>query len=319
MSGAESSDGRAPDGRLLRLLSAVPGRRDDAVAVVNGLFGDSLEERESRLATPMTVRLGETVLPLDRDTLHDALATSASDVTPRICLLVHGLMSTESIWRFPSQTSTTYGTLLAADHDVTVLSLGYNTGRHISTNGRELARLLKLQQDVGDELGVIFGAAASKAIVEFQNLQNVLKGILQDIAQIALRETITKPLSDYVTGALKGFNLASLLGSAKGNAFGPGGVTPFASGGIVSSPTLFKFATGTGVMGESGPEAILPLKRGRGGKLGVSMQGGGVTINQNINVGSGVSRNEMVAAMVAARQSAVAEVYDAARRGRVMA
>ena len=144
MSGAESSDGRAPDGRLLRLLSAVPGRRDDAVAVVNGLFGDSLEERESRLATPMTVRLGETVLPLDRDTLHDALATSASDVTPRICLLVHGLMSTESIWRFPSQTSTTYGTLLADDHDVTVLSLRYNTGRHISTNGRELARLLNL-------------------------------------------------------------------------------------------------------------------------------------------------------------------------------
>ena len=57
-------------------------------------------------------------------------------------MLVHGLMSTESIWRFPNDPSTTYGTLLADDHDVTVLSVRYNTGRHISTNGRELAQLL---------------------------------------------------------------------------------------------------------------------------------------------------------------------------------
>ena len=51
---------------LLRLAKAVPGRRDDVVAIVNGLFGDTLEDRSSRWATPMTLRLGETVLPLDR-------------------------------------------------------------------------------------------------------------------------------------------------------------------------------------------------------------------------------------------------------------
>lgn len=123
-----------------RLLTALPGRRADVVAIVNGLFGDTLEGRDSRLATPMTIRAGDTPLPLDRPALFDALADS--DVGPRICVLVHGLMSTESIWRFPGDPTTTYGTLLAADHGVTVLSLRYNTGRHISTNGRELAHLL---------------------------------------------------------------------------------------------------------------------------------------------------------------------------------
>ncbi len=135
----ESGSGAA--GTVLRLLSAIPGRRDDAVAIVNGLFGDSLDERGSRLATPMTIRAGETVLPLDRQALPDALAAVPA-VSSRICVLVHGLMSTESIWRIPNATSTTYGTLLADDHDVTVLTVRYNTGRHISTNGRELADLL---------------------------------------------------------------------------------------------------------------------------------------------------------------------------------
>ena len=125
----------------MRLLAALPGRSDDVAAIANGLFGDTLDQRDSRIATPMTIRAGDTPLPLDRHTLPDALAT-ASNVGPRICVLVHGLMSTELIWQFPNNPSTTYGTLLAADHDTTVLSLRYNTGRHISTNGREFAQIL---------------------------------------------------------------------------------------------------------------------------------------------------------------------------------
>lgn len=79
--------------------------------------------------------------------------------------------------------------------------------------------------------------------------------------------------------------------NAKGNGFDSGGVVPFAAGGvftnsIVDSPTLFKFAAGGkfGVMGEAGPEAILPLKRGTDGNLGVRMNGGGSRGAPNINV-----------------------------------
>ena len=129
-------------GRGLRLLGSIPGRRNDVVAVINGLFGDTLDERDSSLATPMTLRAGDTVLPLDRAALPDALAGAGVPVRPRLCVLVHGLMSTESVWQLPSEPGATYGTLLAEDHDMTVLTVRYNTGRHISTNGRELSRLL---------------------------------------------------------------------------------------------------------------------------------------------------------------------------------
>lgn len=65
---------------------------------------------------------------------------------------------------------------------------------------------------------------------------------------------------------------------ANGGVFGPAGVHAFALGGaftngIVNRPTLFPFANGTGLMGEAGPEAIMPLRRGPDGKLGVAAQG----------------------------------------------
>lgn len=74
--------------------------------------------------------------------------------------------------------------------------------------------------------------------------------------------------------------------NALGNIYGDG-VSAFANGGtftnqIVSTPTLFKFARGgkmgTGLMGEAGPEAILPLRRGADGSLGVEANGSGVNV-----------------------------------------
>lgn len=76
-----------------------------------------------------------------------------------------------------------------------------------------------------------------------------------------------------------------LTGFAAKGAWFDGSVAAFANGGIVNSPTLFKFASGgsfkTGLMGEAGPEAIMPLKRDSQGRLGVSGGGGGLTINDN--------------------------------------
>ena len=132
--------GKVPAGadRLLRLLTPIPGRRDEALAIVNGLFGDALAERASSSAIPMTLRSGSQVLTLDRD----GLAHTLPQATGRITVFVHGLMSTESAWAFPEDPATSYGTLLARDHGVTPLWLRYNTGRHISVNGRDLALLL---------------------------------------------------------------------------------------------------------------------------------------------------------------------------------
>ena len=91
---------------------------------------------------------------------------------------------------------------------------------------------------------------------------------------------------------------ASIEVAATGATFS-NGIAKFARGGIVDSPTLFKFAQGgamqTGLMGEAGPEAIMPLTRGPGGKLGVMASGGGGDVNVVVNVdakGSSVEGNE---------------------------
>ena len=74
------------------------------------------------------------------------------------------------------------------------------------------------------------------------------------------------------------------LFNAQGNAFRGGRVTPFARGGVVSGATAFPMPGGLGVMGEAGPEAIMPLERGTDGRLGVRAGGGQPHINVTMNI-----------------------------------
>ena len=110
---------------------------------------------------------------------------------------------------------------------------------------------------------------------------DVLGTVARSVVNTAYSAAI-KPVTSQIGGLLA----QSVTGVfANGGAFSQGKVTPFASGGIVSSPTAFPMRGGTGLMGEAGPEAIMPLSRGSDGKLGVKMEGGGrpVTVVMNIS------------------------------------
>ena len=105
-------------------------------------------------------------------------------------------------------------------------------------------------------------------------------------------------------GALGGFSIGSFY--AKGGAFDPSGeITAFAKGGVVDRATVFPFAKGIGLMGEAGPEAIMPLRRGRDGRLGVSAHapaansngGQSVVVNQTFQISGAVSSDEIKAAI----------------------
>ncbi|MDB4296091.1 hypothetical protein N9940_00685 [bacterium] len=111
-----------------------------------------------------------------------------------------------------------------------------------------------------------------------KSVEDAFKGMLRNILIEIYKQAIAKP----IVGGIMSF-----LGFKDGGAFSGGNVIPFANGGVVSSATMFPMAgKQTGVMGEAGPEAIMPLKRGANGKLGVQVQGGGgenVVIHQNFN------------------------------------
>jgi len=101
--------------------------------------------------------------------------------------------------------------------------------------------------------------------------KDMVNSMLNDFARLIVRTQITGPLAQGL-GALIG----NIFGSADGNIFSSGRpVRAFAKGAVVFEPTLFPMANGTGLMGEAGPEAIMPLRRLPSGRLGVESAGGG--------------------------------------------
>lgn len=115
-----------------------------------------------------------------------------------------------------------------------------------------------------------------------------------------------KPVTSHFGGLLAdGVNavVAGMLPFKDGAPFSQGRVMPFALGGVVSGDTTFPMRGGTGLMGEAGPEAIMPLARGADGRLGVRTQGGGgthVTMNISTPDVQGFARSQ---GQIAARMS----------------
>lgn len=135
------------------------------------------------------------------------------------------------------------------------------------------------------------------------------QAILDDLTKIIIRASIIKPFADAILSGLGSGATAVASGSsdfgnnhiqgggplasAKGNAFMGGNVLPFARGGIVDTPTGFTYGGGRrGVMGEAGPEAILPLSRTGTGKLGVEASVTPVTVNIINQSGAAVQQTE---------------------------
>jgi len=128
--------------------------------------------------------------------------------------------------------------------------------------------------------------------------------VIEDLTRMVTRMLIIAPILQFIQSLIPGGPLATAnknlsgVGALSGGKLFSGGL--FANGGtftngIVNSPTLFKFANGgagrLGLMGEAGPEAIIPLKRGRDGKLGVA-GGGGTSVVVNVDAkGTSVQGN----------------------------
>ena len=121
-----------------RELSTTP-RGSAMLAAINGLMGDVLEREGSDLQEPMAVRVAGRPVAPDAG----AVARAFPEATPHLVVFLHGLMETEFAWRLGAkEQGGSYASRLAEDLGCTPVDVRYNTGRHISENGRSLAELL---------------------------------------------------------------------------------------------------------------------------------------------------------------------------------
>lgn len=129
--------------------------------------------------------------------------------------------------------------------------------------------------------------AINGVVLDGAKLSDALGIVAKSMVNAAWQSAV-KPVAQQMGGALMN-GVGAMFGGAQlfanGGSFTQGRVMPFADGGVINGPTTFPMRNGTGLMGEAGPEAIMPLTRGADGKLGVRAQGNAqpVTVVMNIN------------------------------------
>lgn len=131
--------------------------------------------------------------------------------------------------------------------------------------------------------GTALSSALKGAVLDGDSLIEVLQNIAYRFSSISL-DVGLKPLETSVSSLVSGASnaLSGAFGFSHGGV--PGRVQAFATGGVVSQPTYFPMAQGAGLMGEAGAEAILPLRRGADGRLGVAAGQGGQPVQVVFNV-----------------------------------
>lgn len=170
------------------------------------------------------------------------------------------------------------GSLGTALEEIRGLTSGF-TGE--ITDAANAIRTLDGQaQKLSRSLSSSLRSAFDKAVFGGAKLSTVFRDLASTVAGRALDAALT-PVTKVVAGGFSGLTgnltgaLVGALGFANGGAFSSGRVRAFAKGGVVGGPTYFPMRGGAGLMGEAGPEAIMPLTRGPDGRLGVAAQGGG--------------------------------------------
>lgn len=203
----------------------------------------------------------------------------------------------------------------------------------------ETRKLMQAEQERQQLMDTVEGhikSAFMSMVDGSASVEDAFRNMLRNIILAIYEQQVAEPAATFF-GDLLNAGISALTGAptsaaptssprpvarplaADGRAYN-NGVEFFANGGIVSSPTLFGHSTGVGMMGEAGPEAIMPLKRGANGKLGVQVDGnaGNVTVVQNFNIAA--NGDDSVRRIVRQETPRIAEqakaaVLDAKRRG----
>lgn len=146
------------------------------------------------------------------------------------------------------------------------------TGREVNT----------LASGIGGGLRRAFDGLVFDGMKLSDALRMVAKSMSDQVYNVAMKP-VQSAFGGFLAGGVNTL-LSGLMPFEKGAGFAQGRVMPFAKGGVVASPTSFPMRGGRGLMGEAGPEAIMPLARGPDGRLGVQTAGGGRTVTVVMNI-----------------------------------
>jgi phage-related minor tail protein len=143
----------------------------------------------------------------------------------------------------------------------------------------------------GKQFGTVLTGAFDNIVVRGRGMTDMLRNVGLGLSRLAFT-TAFQPLQQVVGNGLGtllggGVGLGGFgglgLGGFGGLGLGSGTPVPFARGGVIASPIAFPLSAGTGIAGERGPEAIMPLRRGTDGSLGIAATGGS-PVNVTFNV-----------------------------------
>ncbi len=145
------------------------------VGLLNGIVGDYLQENHNGLAVQMGFYVHKKPMIISKENIK----TIHHHPTSKICILIHGLTNDETIWNFSNTKNENYGTFLQNDLNYTPFYVRYNTGLHISENGKQLAQLIEtLVQNYPtavDEIVIIahsMGGLVTRSACYYAPLQN---------------------------------------------------------------------------------------------------------------------------------------------------
>lgn len=136
---------------------------------------------------------------------------------------------------------------------------------------RDARRASEAVQGLTAALGRGLGRAVSALTVDGARASDVFRRLALSLSRSALNAAL-RPVERGLGAALGQGISTGVSGLVSAAAGAVAGARPFAKGGVVGGPTLFASRAGLGLMGEAGPEAILPLARGADGRLGVAAQ-----------------------------------------------
>ncbi len=182
---------------------------------------------------------------------------------------------------------------------------------------KKLTEEKEKQGQLIDTIGGIIGDGFISMVEGTESVKDAFKSMARAIIKELYQILVVQQMVNAAKAAMG-------IPFANGGVFSGGSqVQAYADGGVVGSPTTFPMSGGkTGLMGEAGPEAIMPLKRGANGKLGVQMEGGGATtVVQNFNFSAnGDDSVKRIIAQAAPKiaQMTKSEIINDRRRGGTM-